>query len=98
MEQRLALPRAFPEAVDGSLHLLTAQLDRGQGVGHRQLRVVVGVDAQGNPGERLLDRLDDARQFGGEGAAVGVAQHQAVLGAAAHCGLQESRRHTQGRL
>ena len=65
---------AFAEAVDGALHLDAAQLDRDQGVGHGQLGVVVGVDAQGDVREVLLDRLDDLDHLGGQGAAVGVAE------------------------
>ena len=83
----IGVAAAFAEAVDGALHLDAAQLHRGQAVGHGQLGVVVGVDAQGSLRQMLLHRLDDLYQFGGEGAAVGVAQHQ-DLGPAGHRGLQ----------
>ncbi len=83
----IGVAAALPEAVDGALDLVAAQLHRGDGIRHGQLRVVVGVNAQGHAGKALLHRLDDLAQLGSEGAAVGVAQHQ-DLGPAVQGGLQ----------
>ena len=83
----IGVAAALPHAVDGPLDLVAARLHRGQGVGHRQLGVVVGVDAQGDLGKALFHGFDDLHQVRGDGAAVGVAEHQ-TLGAALHRGLQ----------
>ena len=52
---------ALAVAVDRALHLRRPGLDRGQGIGHRQARVIVGVDAhRGAQAARRRDRLDDS--------------------------------------
>ena len=82
---------ALAHAVDGPLDLAAPQFHRGDGVGHGQFRIVVGVDSQGGLGETFLHRLDDLDQLAGQGAAVGVAQYQ-VLGPS----LQGRRQGAQG--
>ena len=66
---------ALAVAVEGALHLRRPQLDGGDGVGHGQAGVVVGVDS-----ERRFDGrgggLVHARHIDGKGAAVGVAEDE----------------------
>ncbi len=47
------------------------------GVGDAELAVVVGVDAEGGVGDALLHHLADLHDFGGQRAAVGIAEHEA---------------------
>ena len=77
---RVAAPLAV--AVDGRLDVADPRLDRGDRVGHRQLGVVVGVDAPGHGGrvrvplERRPDVADDVDQLVRQRPAVGVAQDE----------------------
>ena len=68
-------------AVDRALDVANAVRHRRERVGHRQLRVVVAVDApyharRGVAVERLAGRPQDRDQFVGQRAAVGVAECQ----------------------
>ena len=73
-EVGVAAPLAV--TVDGSLDLAGTEADRLQGVGHGQLGVVMGVDADGRAGQPVEHRLDRHGYIGGQGAAVGVAEDQ----------------------
>ena len=71
---QVGIAAAFAETIDGSLNLHRAGIDGGQGVGHGQIAVVVGVNAHrhgqggdGGPG--------DFGNFLGHCAAIGVAKH-----------------------
>ena len=50
MRDQVRVAAALAVAVDRALDVADAGLDRGEGVGHREVRVVVGVDAPGDAG------------------------------------------------
>ncbi len=84
---QVGVPGALAVAVDASLHLEHAEAHRRQRAGHRRPRVVVEVAAERrlregrhHLGQRLLDLV-------GQGAAVGVAQHE-PLGPCVMGGIQ----------
>ena len=87
---QVGIAAAFAETVDGSLNVHRAGIDGGQGIGHGQVAVVMGVDAHGHAeggkcGER---RPGDLGDFLGHSAAVGVAKHDqpcAGLGGRVDC-------------
>ena len=66
-------------AVDGALHHFSARGDAFERVGHRQLAVVVRVDAHAGGGaglpQALRHRLHTSMDMHRKAAAVGVAQH-----------------------
>ena len=73
---------ALAVAVDGGLHVAHAGGHRRQRVGHRQLGVVVRMDAPrdlrriGIGRQRVTGVDEDVQQLVGERAAVGVAEHE----------------------
>jgi len=87
-EVRVASPLA--DAVDRALHLRRARFDGGQRVGDRAAGVVVAVDAERRPRQRFAHYRERGPDLGGQGAAVGVAQHE-PLGAAVGGARRQSR-------
>ena len=77
----------FSIPVDGALDHGGAGFDRGQRIGHRQLGVVVRVNAQDDPRETRRGLRGDARHLRGQAPAVGVAQDQGI-GTGVRRGLQ----------
>src|SRR2546430_1449000 len=74
---RSQVPATLAVSVDGPLDVDAAGLDGGEGVRERQTAVVVRVNTQGR--RDAVPHLPDARfHVGGERAAVGIAQHEAV--------------------
>ncbi len=78
---QVGVAAALAVAVDGALDVPGAVHHRGQRVGHRQLRVVVAVDAPHDlrpavAGQRLEGGPEDPRQLVGQDAAVRLAQDQ----------------------
>ncbi len=71
------VPAALADPVDGPLDLGRPLADRGQGVGHGELAVVVGVDAD-RDGEGADDLGDGRGDPFGQGPAVGVAEDEPV--------------------
>ncbi len=86
---QVGVAAALAVAVYSPLDLAGSRPDRGQGIGHRQVGVIVGMDAQRHIGY-LNSRLDGGADLIGQGAAVGVAQHQAV-GAGIGSRLQDAQ-------
>ena len=74
---QVGVAAALAIAVDGPLDMDNPRFDGHQRVGYRHLAVIVGVDAQGRR-RRLLHLDDDGSDGGGQGSAVGIAQHQHV--------------------
>src|SRR6266567_6864791 len=68
---------ALAEAVDRPLNLDNPQIHGVQGIGNRAFRIVVGVYPQRGP-DLFPDSLDYLDELEGHGAAVGVAQNDAV--------------------
>jgi hypothetical protein len=87
---QVGVAAALAVAVHAALHVRGAGFHRGHGVGHRQIRIVVRVDAD-DAIEALAHFGDDLRQPPGERAAVGVAQAQHV-GAGLVRGFQRAQR------
>jgi hypothetical protein len=68
---------ALPEAVDGSLDVHGPRSHRHDGVCHRAFGVIVCVDPEGSL-HLFLHRPGDFLNFRRKGAAVGVAEHEAL--------------------
>ena len=75
---QVGVAAALAHAPGGALHLARARLHGGQGVGRGQVAVVVAVDAQGDPGQGGGHLAHALGYPGGQGAAVGVAEHQGL--------------------
>ena len=73
----IRVPRALAVAVDRPLHLARTRGDRSERVRHRELAVVVRVDADGAP-ERADGVGDGLGDLAGERAAVRVAEDEPV--------------------
>ena len=72
---------AFAETVDASVNAAAARLDGRQGIGNRQVVVVMGVEIKmdaGEPGRHLTDVFGD---LGGRKHTQGVGQHKALYAA-----------------
>ena len=77
MEARLAFPCALAVAVQASLHVRGAGFYGRQGVGHRQIRVVVRMNPE-DAGEAGSHFPDDFSKKAGVGSAVRIAQAKDV--------------------
>ena len=81
---QVGVAAAFAVTVDSALHHVGPGPDAGQGVGHGQSAVVMGVDADFDPVafsgrvQLIADRPGGPLDILGQGAAVGVAQDQGV--------------------
>ena len=72
---QVGVAATLAEAVHGALHLAHAETHGGQAVGHGIAGVVVAVDAEVGARDVLQRRADGALDLVGQGAAVGVAEH-----------------------
>ena len=83
---KIGVAAALAVAVETALHLLDARADRGQRVGHGEVAVVVGVNAEFRARYHFLDGLDCFDHFVSHRAAVGVAEDQVLrAGAEGRC-------------
>src|SRR5579864_699657 len=87
---QIRITATFAITVDTALYVRTASLDRGDGVGHGHIRVVVRVDTE-YAVEAFPDFRYDLHDAMGEIAAVSVAQAQNVRAGFLSC-LQRSHR------
>ena len=72
---QVGVAATLAEAIHGALHLAHAETHGGQAVGHGVAGVVVTVDAEVGARDVLQHGADSALDLVGQGAAVGVAQH-----------------------
>ncbi|OPZ81783.1 MAG: hypothetical protein BWY77_00484 [bacterium ADurb.Bin431] len=73
----IGVAAALSVAVDRPLDVAHPEFERGEAVGHCDVAVVVGMQAERHLREALPHRPDDPGQPEGEGAAVGVAEDDA---------------------
>ncbi len=71
---QVGIATAFPNAVDGALQMHDSPVDRGQGIGHSDIRIVVAVDPQRHI-DRRRRRRHTRHNLLGHPAPVRVAQH-----------------------
>ena len=71
---QVGIATAFPNAVDGALQMHDSPVDRGQGIGHSDIRIVVAVDPQRHI-DRRRRRRHTRRNLLGHPAPIRIAQH-----------------------
>ena len=87
---QIGVAAALAIAVHAALHVRAAGFDGGDGIGHRHIAIVVGMDAD-DAVEALADFRDDFHDAMRQVAAVGVAQAQHI-GARLFGGFQRAQR------
>jgi hypothetical protein len=86
----IAIPGAFSVAVHCSLDLEGTLLHCGDGIGHAESAIVVGVDPDLGPGKAGSDGADDGGDFRWKAASIRVAENE-VIGSRLGGGFQRAK-------